>query len=122
MKGIQVIGILVTVYLIFQSLRQYKKGNYGLKRTSFWLALWVLIGGLFAFPPLVELALPIFAMQDMMLTTLVVGLIVVFVLVYHAYQQVARIERKMTELAQNLAIHDYVNDAVDDPDEKDDER
>lgn len=121
MKGIQVIGILVILYLIVQTLSQYKKGNYGLKRTCFWLALWVLIVVLFAFPPLVELALPIFAMQDMVLTTLVVGLIAVFVLVYHAYQQVARVERKLTELVQNLAIRDYVKEVVDDPDEKDDE-
>lgn len=111
MRGIQVIGIFVIVYLIVQTLMQYKKGNYGIRQTCFWLALWVVIGVLFAFPSLVELTLPIFTMQDMMLTTLVAGLIVLFILVYHAYQQLARIERKFAELVQNLAIYDYVKEA-----------
>jgi hypothetical protein len=122
MKGIQVIGILVAMYLILQTLIQYKKGNYGLKRTCFWLALWGLIGSLFAFPSLVGLTLPFFAMQDMVLTTLVVGVIVVFVLVYHTYQQVTRVERKLTELVQNIAIQDYIKNATADPKGKDDER
>jgi len=110
-KGIQVIGMLVMIYLILNALRQYRLRNYSLKQTCFWLILWVLVGVLFAFPPLAELALPVFAMQDMILTVLVVGLIVVFVLVYHAYQQVAKVERKLMELVQNLAIHDYLSEA-----------
>jgi len=111
MKGIQVLGILVMVYLVIHTLLQYRRGNYGLRRAFVWLALWLLIGVLFAFPPLVELVLPVLAMQDVMLATLVLGLVVVYVVVYHTYQQVARVERKLTELVQNMAIHDYVKEA-----------
>lgn len=85
------------------------------------MILWALIGTLFMYPPLVELVLPIFAMQDAMLATVVVGLIVAFFLVYHTYQQVTKIEMKVTELVQNVAIHNYVKEVVDNPEEKDGE-
>jgi hypothetical protein len=109
-KGIQVLGVLVSVYLIGQTLMQYRKKNYGARRAAFWLSLWVLIGVLFAFPSLTILVLPILTTQDAMMTTWVIGLIVVFVLVFHAYQQVTCVERKLTELVQNLAIRDYIKE------------
>lgn len=120
-KGIQVLGILVSVYLIVQTVVQYRKGNNGVKRTAFWLSLWMLMAILFTFPSLTILALPILTMQDAMLTVLVVGLIVSYVLVYQMYQQAARTERKLTELAQNTAIHDYIKEALNDAEENEDE-
>ena len=120
-KGIQVLGMLVSVYLIVQTVVQYRRGNNGIKRTALWLTLWMLMAILFAFPSLTILALPILAMQDAMLTVVVVGLIVSYVLVYQMYQQAARTERKLTELAQNMAIHNYVKEALNDPEENEDE-
>ena len=120
-KGIQVFGLLVSVYLIAQTLVQYKRGNNRTRRTAFWLSLWTLMAILFAFPSLTMLALPVLTMQDAMLTVLVIGLVMAYVLVYQTYQQATKIERKLTELAQNIAIRDYVKDVTNDPEEKDDE-
>jgi len=121
-RGIQVLGILISVYLIAQTLSQYKKGNYRAKRTALWLSLWTLMAILFAFPSLTTLALPVLMMQDAMLTVMIVGLMIAYVLVYQMYQQAARTERKLTELAQNIAIHNYIKEASDDPEESEDER
>ena len=121
-KGIQVLGILVGAYLILQTLIQYKRGNYGVKKTAFWLSLWASVAILFAVPSLTMLALPILAMENTVLTVLVLGLIGVYALVYETYQQATRTERKLTELVQNIAIHNYVEKARGNPDEKDEER
>ena len=117
-KGIQVLGMLVSVYLIIQTVLQYRRGNHGIKRTAFWLNLWALMAILFAFPSLTILALPILTMQDAMLAILVVGLIAAYVLVYQMYQQTEKTERKLAELAQNIAIHNYVNEATNNPKKK----
>lgn len=120
-KGIQVFGVLVGIYLIVQTLVQYKRGNNRTWRTVSWLCLWTLMTVLFAFPSLTMLALPVLTMQDAMLAVLVIGLIVAYVLVYHMYQQATKTERKLAELVQNIAIRDYVNDVTNDRREKDDE-
>lgn len=116
------LGILVSVYLMAQTVAQYRRGNYRVKRTALWLSLWTLMAILFVFPSLAVLALPILTMQDAMLSIMVVGLIVAYVLMYQMYQQTARTEQKLTELAQNMAIHNYVKEAIDDPENKDDAR
>lgn len=121
-KGIQVLGILVSAYLIAQTILQYRKGNNGVKRTAFWLSLWSVMAILFAFPSLTVLILPILTMKDAMLSVVVVGLTVAYVLVYQMYQQTARTERRLTELAQNMAIHDYIKEEPNNPEENDDER
>lgn len=115
------LGILVSTYLIAQTVVLYRRGNYGAKRTAFWLSLWSLMAILFAFPSLTIFALPILTMKDAMLSIVVVGLLAAFVLMYHMHQQAVRTERKLTELAQNIAIHDYFKEALNDPDEKNDE-
>ena len=120
-KGIQVLGMLVSVYLIIQTVVQYRRGNYGVKRTAFWLSLWMLMGILFAFPSLTILVLPIFTMGDAMLMVVVIGLIIAYVLVYQMYQQAVKTERKLTEIAQNIAIHNYAKQATIDPEENEDE-
>jgi len=121
-RGIQVLGVLVIAYLMFQTLIQWRRGNYGVRKTVLWLSLWIVVTILFAFPSVTMLVVPILAMEDAMLTVLVVGLVVAYALVYETYQQASRTERKLTELAQNLAIHDYVKRARGDPDDKDEEQ
>ena len=121
-RGIQVLGVLVIAYLMFQTLIQWRRGNYGVRKTVLWLSLWIVVTILFAFPSVTMLVVPILAMEDAMLTVLVVGLVVAYALVYETYQQASRTERKLTELAQNLAIHDYVKKARDGTDDKDEEQ
>jgi len=121
-RGIQVLGVLVIAYLMFQTLLQWRRGNYGVRKTVLWLSLWIVVTILFAFPSVTLLALPILTMQDAMLTVVVMGLIIAYVLVYETYQQATRAERKLAELAQNIAIHNYLEKARGDPDDKDEER
>jgi len=121
-KGIQALGILVSAYLFAQAIMQYKRKNNGVKRTVFWLSLWSVMAILFAFPSLTVLALPILTMKDAMLSIVVVGLLLAYILVYQMYQQTVRTERRLTALAQNMAIHDYIKEEPNNPEENDDER
>jgi len=121
-KGIQALGLLVSAYLIAQTLVQYRRGNNRVKRTVFWLSLWFVMAILFAFPSLTVLALPILTMKDAMLAIVVVGLLLAYILVYQMYQQTIRTERRLTALAQNVAIHDYIKEQPNNPKEDDDER
>ena len=121
-KGIQALGLLVSAYLFAQTLVQYRMGNNGVKRTVFWLSLWSVMAILFAFPSLTVLALPILTMKDAMLAIVVVGLLLAYILVYQMYQQTVRTERRLTALAQNVALHDYIKEKANNPEETDDER
>jgi len=110
-KGIQILGMLVGLYLVAQTLLNFRRGNYGVRRTVFWVALWSVMMMLFFNPSLAGLALPILTTQDVIISVLVTAVLMAFVLITQLYQQIADVERRVTELVQNLAIHDYIKDA-----------
>jgi len=109
-KGIQVIGILVGLYLIGQTILNFRRGNYDARRAGFWLVLWTVMVVLFFNPSLMALALPILTTRDTIMSVLVIGLTGAFVLIAQIYQKMTGLEIKLTRLVQNLAIHDYLKD------------
>jgi hypothetical protein len=120
-KGIQVIGMVVGLYLIAQTYRNYRKGSNSIQRTIFWLVLWSIMTLLFSNPSLSEFALPILSTQDALVSVIVLGMLLIFILITHIWQHINRMEQQFVELAQNLAINDYIKatrtEASDDIDE-----
>jgi len=102
-KGIQILGLLVGLYLVAQTLLNFRRGNYGIRRTVFWVVLWSVMMGLFFNPSLAGLALPILTTQDVIISVLVTAVLMAFVLITQLYQEMADVERRLTELVQNLA-------------------
>jgi len=107
-KGIQVIGMVVGLYLIAQTYRNYRKGSNSIQRTIFWLVLWSIMTLLFSNPSLSEFALPILSTQDALVSVIVLGMLLIFILITHIWQHINRMEQQFVELAQNLAINDYI--------------
>lgn len=107
-KGIQVIGMIVGLYLIAQTYRNYRKGSNSIQRTIFWLVLWSIMTLLFSNPSLSEFALPILSTQDALVSVIVLGMLLIFILITHIWQHINRMEQQFVELAQNLAINDYI--------------
>ena len=106
-KGIQVLGMLVGIYLLFQTLYNYRTGNYGKFRMFFFIILWSTMIVLFLNPMLFTLALPFLTTQDMLMSVIVIGLLVSFLLISHLSYQISTIEKKLTDLVQNIAITNY---------------
>jgi hypothetical protein len=102
--------MLVGVFLILQALLNFRRERNGIIRTAFWVVLWSVIIVLFFNPSLALLTLPILTTQDMVMSVLVIGLLVAFLLISQIYQQSTGIERKLTELIQNLAINNYIKE------------
>ena len=111
-KGIQILGMVVGLYLIMQTLLNFRNGNYGFKRTIFWMFLWSVMFVLFFNPSLAVLALPILTTQDMIMSVLVVSVLTLFIFLTHMNQQIAKFGRELTELVQNLAIQNYLNKSL----------
>lgn len=110
MKGIQIIGIIVGIYLAARTYLNYKKGINNLKRTIFWLALWSTMIIVFIDPSLSELALPVLSTQDAMISAMILAILTVFVLIMHMWQHISKIEQMMVDLTQNIAVTEYMNE------------
>ncbi len=109
-KGIQILGMLVGSFLILQTLLNFYYKRYRLARTLMMTVVWSVMVVLFFNPSLVELVLPLLTTQDVIMSVLVVGILGSFILIANVWQNVAKIEQKFTELVQNLALNDYINE------------
>ena len=108
-KGIQIIGIVVGLYLIAQTYRNYSNGSNNGKRTILWLLLWSTMILLFSNPSLMEFALPILTTRDTIMSILVLGILLILILIVHLWQHTYKVEKQIITLTQNLAITDYIN-------------
>ena len=106
-KGIQIIGIIVGVYLIFQTYSNYKKGNLRLRKASVHFVMWVAMIALFSNPSFAQYILPIFTTQDMIMTVQVTSILVLFIMITNIQQQLSENKRVLSHLVQNLALDDY---------------
>ena len=107
-KGIQIIGMVVGLYLIAQTYRNYRNGSNNIRRTIFWLILWSVMTLLFSNPSLSALTLPILSTQDALISVIVLGILVSFILITQMWQHINHIEKQLVELAQNIAVADYI--------------
>ena len=109
-KGIQILGMLVGLYLILQTLLNFYYKRYPLARTLVMTDVWSVMVVLFFNPSLAELVLPLLTTQDVIMSVLVIGTLGSLVLIANVWQNVAKMEKKFTELVQNLALNDYINE------------
>ena len=107
-KGIQILGILVGLYLLASTIYAYRRGESGLRKTMFWSLVWASMTSLFYNTNLVSIIMPILTTQDAIMTVLVIGILTSFLYINQVNRQIAHLNRKFAELAQNLALENYM--------------
>jgi hypothetical protein len=107
LKGIQIIGVLVGLYLVLTTLLNYKRKNYGIRQTVFFLIIWSGLTILFLNTSIMTLLLPLLSTQDMIMSVLVLGELILFLFLANQNQQISKLEKKITLLVQNGALNNY---------------
>lgn len=106
-KGIQILGIAFGVYLAAMTLFEYRKGQATFKRTIILTILWTMMILFFANTRLMYIFMPILSTQNNVLTALVIGILIAFVLYLDLYKKLNQLEKNMSLLVQNLALDNY---------------
>lgn len=107
-KGIQIVGILVGLYLLLSTLNNYRKGESNIERTAFWGLVWSVMTIFFANTQIVTIIMPILSTEDAIMTVMVLGILVSFLFINQVYMRVIDLDKKITTLSQNIAINDFV--------------
>ena len=109
-KGIQVFGIVVGFILLLRTYANYKRGHQNLLITLFWITLSSTMIILFYNTSYVSYILPIFTTQDTIMTVVVTGILVQFILISNLHNKMLSIEKKFTEFAQAVSISNYMRE------------
>ncbi len=104
--GLQITGILFSLFMIYFALLHYKKGELNGIEISCWVAIWVAVILIVIFPEVVRLYAASFAISRVLDLLIGGAFVVIFIMVASAYVKVNKLEKKLEELVRKIALND----------------
>lgn len=102
--GLQIIGILFSLIMVYFALLHYKKGHLNGMEISSWIIIWVLVIFVVIFPEVVRIYANSFAVSRVLDLLIAGAFVVVFIMVSSAYIRVSQLEKRIEELVRKLAL------------------
>lgn len=102
--GLQITGVLFSLFMIYFALLHYKKGQLNGIEISSWITIWTLVILIVVFPEIVRVYASSFAVSRVLDLMIGGALILVFIMVGSAYIRVNSLEKKIEELVRKLAL------------------
>lgn len=102
--GLQITGILFSLFMIYFSLLHYKKGQLNGIEISSWIVIWVAVILIVIFPEIVRVHAASFAISRLLDLLIGGAFIVIFIMVASSYVKVNRVEKKLEDLVRKLAL------------------
>ncbi len=102
--GLQIIGILFSLVMVYFALLHYKKGQLNSMEISSWIIIWVIVILVVIFPEVVRIYANSFAVSRVLDLLIAGAFVVVFIMVSSAYIRVNQLEKRIEELVRKLAL------------------
>ncbi len=102
--GLQITGILFSLFMIYFALLHYKKGQLNGMEISSWIVIWSLVILIVIFPEVVRVYASTIAISRVLDLLIGGAFVVIFIMVSSAYVKVNKLEKRMEELVRKLAL------------------
>ncbi len=102
--GLQIIGILFSLIMVYFALLHYKKGHLNGMEISSWIIIWVLVIFVVIFPEVVRIYASSFAVSRVLDLLIAGAFVVVFIMVASSYVRVSQLEKRIEELVRKLTL------------------
>ncbi len=102
--GLQIIGILFSLIMVYFALLHYKKGHLNGMEISSWILIWVLVIFVVIFPEVVRIYANSFAVSRVLDLLIAGAFVVVFIMVASSYVRASQLEKRIEELVRKLAL------------------
>ena len=106
-RGIQIFGLLISIFLIIKTFHSYYRRDYAFRDLILWTTVWTGVGIVFIYPDVIGVFLIYLTLEQRLLAGLVLGLTFIYLLMFRLYQMHVNLERKVTELVQEIAVNLY---------------
>ncbi len=102
--GIQIVGVLFSLFMLYYTFLQFKRKDFTVKEFVFWFVLWILFIVFAVFPNLLNPILVSFDIGRKMDFFTIVGFFFLFGVTTYIYTIVREIQNKMEEVVSKLAV------------------
>jgi len=102
--GIQLLGILFGIVMIYFSYLYFKRGNYSKKSFILWTGTWSAVIIIFAIPQVIYSIMSLLAIRRTADFFTATAIIFLTSIVFYLYTIVKKTEKKMEDLVRSVAI------------------
>lgn len=102
--GLQITGILFSLFMIYLALLHYKKGQLNGIEISSWIVIWIAVILIVIFPEVVRVYAESFAVSRVLDLLIGGAFVVIFIMVGSAYVRVNKLEKRIEDLIRRLAL------------------
>ncbi len=101
---IRLLVFLFSCLALWFTVRRYRENAVGFRSTAIWFVLLGAIALTSLFPDLLELLTPLTGMRNRMFFVLLVGILVLYALLFNITSRLERMERNLRRLTQQRAL------------------
>jgi hypothetical protein len=102
--GLQITGILFSLFMIYFALLHFKKGQLNGMEISSWITIWTLVILVVIFPEVVRVYAQSFAISRVLDLLIGGAFVIIFIMVASSYVKVNKTEKRLEDLVRKLAL------------------
>ena len=103
--GIQIVGVLFGLFMIYYSYIKFKKKEFGKFDFVFWLVSWMILILLVLFPHSLDFFVKgVLQMSRTLDFFIIIGFMFLIGLMFYTYSIVSKLERRMERLIRKMAL------------------
>lgn len=104
LPGIQLLGILFALVMVYFTFLYYKRGSYGTRAFVFWMVLWGGFLFLASFPRLVYGFMDVLAIERTADFFVIIALLIFSVIIFNLYVRQKQFEEKLEKVVRKVAF------------------
>jgi hypothetical protein len=101
--GIQVLGLLFGLFMIYYSFLHFKRKDFTVKEFTVWLLLWLAFIAVSLFPNLLDAIVKTLRLARTMDFLIIAGFMVLLLMFFYTYAIVRINQRKLEEIVRKIA-------------------
>ncbi|MGD2249947.1 MAG: DUF2304 domain-containing protein [Candidatus Methanofastidiosia archaeon] len=106
-KGIQILGLLVSIYLLYRSYTLVKKREEDVKQFLFWIFVAALLLLFSLSPELIDLFLDFLGLKNRTFALIIMGVLLLYFLFFNFTSKLDKLDRQLSAVNEKVSLLEY---------------
>lgn len=107
MKGIQLVGLVVSFYLFYKSYLLVKRREEDVKQFLFWISVGFLLFFSSLFPNIIDVFMDFLGLENRAFAILIVGVLLMYLLFFNFVSRIDYLDRQLSQINEEVSLLRY---------------
>ncbi|KYK33444.1 MAG: hypothetical protein AYK19_13780 [Theionarchaea archaeon DG-70-1] len=107
MKGIQLVGLVVSFYLFYKSYLLVRRREEDVKQFLFWISIGFLLFFSSLFPSIIDVFMDFLGLENRAFAILIVGVLFMYLLFFNFVSRIDFLDRQLSQINEEVSLLRY---------------